>query len=101
MDVLHRLRGRPVDAAVIDSAVERELLGLGIPVPAPTPILTAKLQSMNEHYCDFAPLLPVVRAVREQIDWDLIRRDTEDYPFAEAFLLLADRLALTAQPAPA
>ncbi len=85
----------------MDSGVERELLGLGIPVPAPTPVQTDQLPSLKEHYCDFAPLLPVGRAVREQDDWDLIRRDTEDYPFAEAFLLLAYRLALRAEPAPA
>ena len=49
---------------------------------------------MTEHYCDFAGLLPVVRAVREQLDWPAIQRATEGHPFAEAFLVLLDRLGI-------
>lgn len=97
VDVLHRLQGVPVEAQLLDSAEEFEVLGLRMPVLPPTPILTAKLQSLSEHYCDFAALLPVVRAVREQVDWDHLRAATEGQPFAEAFLLLADRLGIAAR----
>ena len=60
----------------------------------PTPIMIAKLRSLSEHYCDFAALLLVVRAVREQLDWTEIREATQDNPFAEAFLLLIERLGI-------
>ena len=56
--------------------------------------MIAKLQSLSEHYCNFARLLPVVRAIREQLDWPRIRAETRDNPFAEAFLLLLERLEL-------
>jgi hypothetical protein len=105
VDVLHRLQGVPVDAPLIASAEEFEVLGLRIPVLPATEIMITKLQSLSEHYCDFGALLPVVRAVREQLDWPRIRAATRDRPFAEAFTLLVDRLGIAepevAGPVPA
>jgi hypothetical protein len=94
VDVLHRLGGVPVVQSLLDTAVEYEVLGVRIPVLPPTPIMIAKLRSLSEHYCDFAALLLVVRAVREQLDWTEIGEATQDNPFAEAFLLLLDRLGI-------
>ena len=37
----------------------------------------------------------MVRALREQVDWAEVRARTAASPFAEAFLLLVDRLGLT------
>lgn len=34
----------------------------------------------------------VVRPLREQIDWDRVRKETAGSPYAEAFLVLLDRL---------
>jgi hypothetical protein len=94
VDVLHRLAGVSVTEESLASAEESELLGIRIPVQPPTPIMIAKLQSLSEHYSDFGALLPVVRAVREQLDWAELRAATADQPFAEAFLLLCDRLEI-------
>src|SRR5215475_15710720 len=58
----------------------------------------AKLLSFQHHHCDFARALPMVRALREQVDWPQVRRRTSSSPFAEAFLLLADWLGLTGCP---
>ena len=95
VDVLHRLGGVPVEQSLLESAQEFEVLGVRIPVLSPTPIMIAKLKSLSEHYCDFAPLLLSVRAVREQLDWTEIRKATQDNPFAEAFLLVVERLSIT------
>jgi hypothetical protein len=38
-----------------------------------------------------------VRAVREQVDWAAVRADTAHNDFAAAFLVLTDRLEITAQ----
>src|SRR4249919_2562541 len=94
VDVLHRLGGVPVTGSLLNSAREYEVLGIRIPVLPATPIMIAKLQSLTEHYCDFAPLLLVVRAVREQLDWTEIRKTTQHNPFAEVFLLLVERLGI-------
>jgi len=94
VDVLHRIQGVPVTPELLATAEEHELLGLRIPVLPPTPIMVAKLQSLSEHYCDFTTLLPSFRALREQLDWKRLHEAAADHPFAEAFLLLTDRLGI-------
>ena len=92
VDILHRLQGSPVGRELIERSEEHEILGIRLPVLPATEIMITKLQSLTEHYCDFASLLPIVRAVREKLDWDRIRAETEGRPFAEAFLFLVERL---------
>lgn len=94
VDVLHRLQGNVVTRELVAQAEEFEVLGMRIPILPPTEVMIPKLQSLGEHYCDFTRLLPVVRAVREQLDWPRIREATKGQPFAEAFLLLVDRLGI-------
>lgn len=96
VDVLYRINNVPVDAALIDSAEDLEVLAIRMPVLSPTRVVIQKLCALNEHHCDFAPLLPSVRAVREQVDWDRVRADTADNDFAAAFLVLIGRLGITA-----
>jgi hypothetical protein len=96
VDVLHRINGVPVDAAMIRSADSRDVLAIRMPVLSPTQVVTLTLCSLNEHHCDFAPLLAAVRAVREQVDWDQVRAATLDNAFAVAFIVLTDRLGITA-----
>lgn len=95
VDVLHRLNGIPVNRELLRHSEEHEVLAVRMPVLRPTDMVTVKLRSLSEHYCDFATLLPVVRAVREQLDWPRIRRDTADNDFAAAFLFLTDRLGIS------
>jgi Nucleotidyl transferase of unknown function (DUF2204) len=96
VDVLHQLNGKRVTAQTIDSADELDVLAIRMRVLAPTLVVTEKLSSLNEHHCDLAALLPAVRAVREQVDWDKVRTETDVNPFAAAFLFLTDRLGITA-----
>lgn len=94
IDVLHRLNGVPVDAAMIERAAPREVLAISMRVMSPTDVVTEKLCSLNEHHCDFASLLPAVRAVREQVDWGAVETDTAHNDFAVAFLMLIGRLGI-------
>jgi Nucleotidyl transferase of unknown function (DUF2204) len=96
VDVLYRINGVPVDAALIRSADPREVLAIRMRVLSPTQVVIQKLRALNEHHCDFAPLLAAVRAVREQVDWDRVRAGTADNDFAVAFLVLIGRLGITA-----
>lgn len=95
IDVLHRLNGVPVTASTLKAAQEYDVLAIRMPVLPPTEVITEKLLSLNEHHCNFAKILPGVRAVREQVDWSHVRKATADNDYAVAFLVLADRLALT------
>ena len=94
VDVLHRINHVPVDRALLDRALTRDVLAVSMPVLPPTEIVIQKLRSLHEHHCDLAPLLPVLRAVREQLDWAALRERTADNPFAEAVLLVCRRLGL-------
>jgi hypothetical protein len=96
VDVLHRLNGVPVEMSTIRGAEVREVLAITMPVLPPTLVVTEKLSSLSEHHCDFASLMPAVRAVREQVDWDRVRSATAGNGFAAAFLFLTDRLGITA-----
>ena len=95
IDVLHQLNGKPVDADIIASAEELDVLAIRMRVLSPTHVITEKLNSLNEHKCDFAALLPAIRAVRERVDWERVRADTAANDFAVAFLVLTDRLGIT------
>jgi Nucleotidyl transferase of unknown function (DUF2204) len=95
VDVLHRINGVRVAQAILGCAEERDVLAIGMPVLPPTIVMIQKLRSLGEHHCDFAKLLPAVRAVRERLDWGRIRTQTADSDYAVAFLVLADRLGLT------
>src|ERR1700751_25143 len=95
VDVLHRVNRVPVQAATLDCAEQREVLAIAMPVLPPTMVLIQKLRALGEHHCDFAKLLPAVRAIRERLDWDHIRTQTADNDYAVAFLVLAERLSLT------
>ena len=95
VDVLHRLVGVPVVHRLVADAEQHDVLGVRMPVLTPTVVMTTKMLSLSEQYCDLGTLLPGARAVRERIDWAEVATATADRPFAEAFLFLARRLGIT------
>jgi hypothetical protein len=93
---------RPVESPVTDSTLrDTEMLSVEaiyMPVLSATQLMIHKLLSYTQHYCDFATGLPVARSLREQIDWDRVRKETAESPYAEAFLVLLDRLDVVPLP---
>jgi hypothetical protein len=96
VDVIHRLAGRTVDHTLLAGSCTRQLLAIDMPILSPDVALWAKLAVLDEQDCDFTPLLPVARAVREQVDWTVLRRNLADNPFATSFLDLLIRLQVVA-----
>ena len=94
VDVLWRTCGHPVESDLIDRSDTMPVLSVLMPVLSATDILVTKLMTLDEHYCDFARLLPVARALREQVDWDTVRRDVAGNDFAVVFLHLLARLGV-------
>ena len=92
VDVLWRTCGRPVETDLIARADVLPVLSVQMPVLTATDIVVTKLMALDEHYCDFSRMLPVARALREQVDWDVVRREVADNVFAVVFLELLDRL---------
>ena len=61
------------------------VLGMDIRVMAIEDVLVTKLMALTEHCLRYESLLPIARAVREQVDWPDVRARTADSPFARAF----------------
>jgi hypothetical protein len=74
------------------------VLSVHMPVLEATDIVVTKLMTLDEHYCDYGRLLPVARALREQVDWDRVRREVAGNDFAAVFLVLLDRLGIVELP---
>jgi hypothetical protein len=93
VDVLHRGSGATVPEMLEDAAAV-EVLSIEMPVLSATDVVVSKLLALNEHYCDLAGVLPVLRALREQVDWEQVRARTKGEPFAETVLFLVERLGV-------
>ena len=92
VDVLWRTCGHPVESDLIDRSEVLPVLSVQMPVLQATDIVVTKLMALDEHYCDFSRLLPVARALREQVDWPAVSRAVAENDFAVVFLDLLDRL---------
>ncbi|MFI7541470.1 nucleotidyltransferase [Actinoplanes sp. NPDC049599] len=98
VDLIYRPVESPVTDATLRDTVMRPVEAINMPVLSATQLMVHKLLSYTQHYCDFATGLPVARSLREQIDWDRVRELTAKSPYAEAFLVLLDRLDVVALP---
>jgi hypothetical protein len=92
VDVIFRDSGRPTQRPLVEEAEEMQVLSVVMPVLSGTDVLVQKLNAMEEHACDFASALAAARALREQVDWERVGRETRDNAFAAAFLFLLHRL---------
>ena len=92
VDLLFRPNERPVTDELLAMAEEMPVGSVMLPVMPATYVLISKLLVLDGHRCDFSELLPFARALREQIDWQQVRDETKHSPYAEAFLVLVERL---------
>jgi predicted nucleotidyltransferase len=96
LDLIFEPTGVTVDDEFLARAPEAEVQAVRIRVMRPEDVLATKLLAMREHEVDYDSVLEVARAVREQIDWDELRRLTRDSPYAKAFFTLVDELDVSA-----
>jgi hypothetical protein len=94
IDLIYSPSGYEVDEDVLGRAEELTVDGMPMPVLPVTDVLVSKLCALNERRLDFEGLLQITRALREQVDWEQLRRRTADSPFARAFLFLASELGI-------
>lgn len=93
VDIIHRTTSTPIPA-VLAASVVKPVLSVEMPVATATDVTSEKLLALDEHYCDLAPLIPILRALREQVDWSQVRLRADGRPFAEAVLFLLERLGV-------
>ncbi|MBV9208318.1 MAG: BON domain-containing protein [Actinobacteria bacterium] len=98
IDLIHCLGGVPVTRELLERAEELDVAALRLPVLDATDLVLSWLRSFTEHYADFAGTLTCVRPLREQVDWNLVRRETGQSAFARAFLVLLEGLGVIHVP---
>ncbi len=96
VDVIYDPATGPVTDELIERAEEREVLSTRMRVMALEDILVTKLRALNETHLDLGGTLEMARSVREQVDWDEVRKRTEDSPYAKAFFTLVEELGVVA-----
>src|SRR3954447_8546297 len=97
-DVLVDLIFAPKGMALTDEVIARgeglSVLGMEMRVMALEDVLVTKLMALSEHSLRYESLLPIARALREQVDWDDVRARTSESPFARAFFVMLEGLGI-------
>jgi hypothetical protein len=94
VDLIFEPTSGPVTDEELERAEEMEVQATRMRVLAPTDILATKLLALKEHDVDYDSVLEISRALREQVDWDDLRRRTGDSPYAKAFFTLVEELGV-------
>lgn len=94
IDLIYEPRGGPVDDEWFERAEELDVYAVTMLVASLDDVLITKLLALNEQNLDYSSVLEMSRAVREQLDWEEVRRRCEDSPYAKAFLALVEELGI-------
>jgi len=94
IDLIFRFYENVVDDAMIGRAEVMSVAAVEMPVLDASDLVVAKLLSFSAHNCDFGPALLMVRVLREQIDWRIVRSSCQESPYARAFLWLVRLLGI-------
>jgi hypothetical protein len=94
VDLIHHPSGMVVDDDVIARGDMLNVLSIEVPVMALEDVVATKLCAITEHYIRYETLLQIARALREQIDWDVVWGRTHHSPFARAFFVMLEGLEI-------
>jgi predicted nucleotidyltransferase len=93
---------QPVGLPVGDEALERadliEVEAVRMRVMALEDVFVTKLLALDEQTLDYKGLVQIARPVREQVDWDEVRKRTAPSPYAAAFFTLIEGLGVVESP---
>jgi hypothetical protein len=79
---------------MFDRAEELEVHAVRMMVASLDDVVTTKLMALSEQNLDYRSVLEIARTLREQIDWEWVRRQTVSSPFAKAFFTLVEELGI-------
>jgi hypothetical protein len=100
VDLIFRIEERPITPEMIARADMINTAALSLPVLDATDLVISWILPMSEHSCDYGSMLPQVRALREQVDWDHVAVVVSVSPYASTFLTLLDRLGVACPKPP-
>jgi predicted nucleotidyltransferase len=97
IDLIFAPNGKPeIVPEILERAEEMEIYAITVKVMSVTDVLATKLLTLKEHEVDYDSVLEIARSCREQIDWNLLREQTAESPYAKAFFTLVEELGLMA-----
>lgn len=99
VDLIFRPVERPVTTETLAQATVLPINGVQVPVMPADTLMIHKLLALSQHHCDYGRVLPLARSLREQIDWDKVRTETKESPYAQAFLVLLEMLSVLPEEA--
>ena len=94
IDLIFHPSGGPIGDEHFARAEELEVAAQHVTVASLDDVMTTKLLSLTEQDPDFASVLEFARSLREQIDWNVVRGQTAESPFACAFFTLVEELGI-------
>jgi hypothetical protein len=94
IDLIFNPSGGPITDETIERAPVMEVAALRLRVFTLEDVMATKLLSITEQEPEFGAVLELARALREQIDWENVRKRTEASPFARAFFTLIEGLGI-------
>lgn len=94
IDLIFDPQGGTIDDEVFERAEDLEVYATRLLVASLEDVLVHKLLALSEQQPDFSNVLELARALREQIDWDDVRRRMSDSPFAQGYFTLLDELEI-------
>jgi hypothetical protein len=94
VDLIYAPSGMPITDDVLERADLLQVLAQWMPVLSATDSIVNKLLSLREQHLDYTSVVATARAIREQVDWAVVRRDTAHSPYARAFFTMAEVLAI-------
>jgi hypothetical protein len=94
IDLIHTVTGYESVEEILDRAETMRVASLDVPVAQMEDVLTPKLLAFDEHYLDYTGALRAARALREIVDWEVVREKTGDSPYARGFFGLLEALEI-------
>ncbi|HVM01717.1 MAG TPA: nucleotidyltransferase [Acidimicrobiales bacterium] len=100
VDVIFHPSGVEITPEVLARADDVQVMAVTMPVLPLEDVLVTQLLSFTEHHVDYEAMIDTARAVREQVDWDDVRRRTSSSPFARAFFTIVEGIGVVPPAAP-
>jgi len=94
VDLIFHPKGGPIDDRTFERADELEVQAMKMKVAAVEDVIVQKLLALSEQEPDYSSVLELARSLREQVDWDGVRKRTRDSPFANAYFTLLEELEI-------
>ena len=96
VDLIFEPSGQSVDGELFARAEELNVHAVPMQVMSLEDLFVTKLTALREHELDYEGLVQMARPIREQVDWEQVRKRTKGSPYAAAFFTLVEELGIVA-----